>query len=350
MTRRDAVAAALLWIGSTLLGLPLVLGFDLPALATDKGNDIVAAFRFLLLAAWPVFTFVLVVLGYSIVRFRARTQAATPPPDGPPSHGLGRVPLAWFWVTSSLALLVMVYPGLIELPKVVALDPAPDLRVEVTAFQWAWRVRYPEQGVEVVDELVLPVGRSVRVDVTSLDVVHAFWVPAFGLRIDALPGRTTSLSFRPTTTGDYATDRRFRLQCSQLCGGAHAAMMIPVRVVDESAFGAWLAAKAPTGPGPSVAPSGPTLSLVARDIRFSTERLEVAAGTPFTIVLDNEDAGIVHNVAVYDATGQLVDEARTPFEPGPVEQTLSVPALPSGTYRFVCDAHPREMVGELVVK
>ncbi len=348
--RRDVVVAGLLWVGLSLLGLPLLLAWQGPALGTDKGEAIAGAFRFLLLAAWPVFTFVLIVLAYSVARFRARTQAEVPPPDGPPIQGLGGVPLAWFWVTSSLALLVMVYPGLVELPKVVALDPAPDLRVEVTAFQWAWRVRYPETGVEVVDELVLPVERTARVDVTSLDVVHAFWVPAFGLRIDALPGQTTSLSFRPTTTGDYATDSRFRLQCSQLCGGAHAAMMIPVRVVDEPTFTAWLAAKAPAGPGPSAAPGGPTLNLVARDIRFSTERLEVAAGTAFTIVLDNQDVGVVHNVAVYDSNGRLVDDARTAFEPGPVEQTLVVPPLASGTYRFVCDAHPQQMVGELVVK
>lgn len=348
--RRDVVAAGLLWLGLTLLGLPVLLAWQGPTLATDRGEVIASAFRVLLLAGWPVFAFVLVVLAYSLLRFRARSGTDAPPPDGPPSHGLGRVPLAWFWVTSSLTLLVMVYPGLIELPKVVALDPAPDLRVEVTAFQWAWRVRYPDAGVEVVDELVLPVERTVRVDVTSLDVVHAFWVPAFGLRIDALPGRTTSLSFRPTTTGEYATDSRFRLQCSQLCGGAHAAMMIPVRVVDEPAFQDWLAAKAPASPAPSTAPGGPTLNVVARNIRFSTGRLEVAAGTPFTLVLDNQDAGVVHNVAIYDAAGQLVDGARTSFEPGPVEQTLTVPPLPSGTYRFVCDAHPREMVGELVVK
>ncbi len=348
--QRDTITAGLVWVGLTILGLPVLLGWAPPPLASDKGEAVAASFRFLLLAAWPVFTFVLVVLGYSVLRFRVRTRPGTTPPDGPPSHGLGRVPLAWFWVTSSLALLIMVYPGLIELPKVVAVDPAPQLRIEVTAFQWAWRVRYPDAGVEVVDELVLPVERSVRVDVTSLDVVHAFWVPAFGLRIDALPGRTTSLSFRPTTTGDYATDHRFRLQCSQLCGGAHAAMMIPVRVVDEPTFAAWLAAKAPASPGPSAAPGGPTLNVVARNIRFSTERLEVAAGSPFTIVFDNQDAGVVHNLAVYDAAGQLVDGSRTPFEPGPVEQTLSVPALPPGTYRFVCDAHPREMVGELVVK
>lgn len=348
--RRDTVAAGLLWAGVTLAGLPLVLAWRPPTLVTDKGEDIAAAFRFLLLAAWPVFTFVLCVVAYSVVRFRVRTPAGSTPPDGPPRYGLGPVPLAWFWVTSGLALLIMVYPGLVELPTVVALDPAPDLHVEVTGFQWAWRVRYPDAGVEVVDELVLPAERSIRVDVTSLDVVHAFWIPAFGLRIDALPGQTTSLSFRATATGDYATDSRFRLQCSQLCGLAHAAMVIPVRVVDAAGFQTWLAARAPASPAPSTATGGPTLSLVARNIRFSTDRLEVAAGSPFTLVLDNQDAGIVHNIAVYDAAGQLVDAARTAFQPGPVEQRLTVPALPTGTYRFVCEAHPREMVGELDVK
>lgn len=346
--RRHLAAVGVLWLVLTIIGEVLAQVDIYPAAGSDKAADIEAAFRFLLIMAVPVFTFVISALVYSVVRFR---RAGSPTEDGPALRGRGRAPLAWFGITSSLALVVMVYPGLTELPKFIRAEANPDLVVGVDAFQWAWRLRYSAAGVETVEELVLPVNRSVRFDITSLDVIHAFWVPAFAMRIDAVPGMTTSISLRPTTTGDFATDSLYRLQCSQLCGGSHARMTLPVRVVPEPEFAAWLAAHAgPSGGGePAPVPGGTELSISATAIRFSTDRLEVRAGVPTTITFQNDDAGVIHNIAVYDAGGQLIGE-RTAFETGPATQVLVLPELPEGSYVFLCDAHPKEMVGVLEVK
>lgn len=346
--KRDVVGVGLLWLILTAIGELLAQVNLYPPARSDKGVEIEQAFRVLLILAVPVFTFVVVVLVYSVLRFR---QRGDPEHDGPPAHGRGRVPLAWFGVTSSLALLIMVYPGLTELPAIMGVDPAPDLVVQVKAVQWAWMVDYPQYGVQSLQELVLPVDRTVRFNVTSLDVIHSFWIPAFLMRVDAVPGMTTSVSLRPTRTGSYASDYNMRVQCSQLCGLAHAQMMMPVRVVPETQFLAWIQQQTKTaGPTATPAAGATRLSISASNIRFSTNRLEARAGVPITVTFHNEDAGVVHDIAFYQpgAGGALI--ARSALQPGPDTETVTLPALPAGTYVFRCDAHPTEMSGTLEVK
>ncbi|MDO8484104.1 MAG: cytochrome c oxidase subunit II [Candidatus Limnocylindrales bacterium] len=349
--KRHLIGVGVLWLILTAIGEALAQVDILPAPGSDKAADIAAAFRFLVVLAVPVFTFVVATLIYSVVRFRV---AGSPAGDGPPIRGRGRVPRAWFGITAGLTLVIMIYPGLTELPKFMRPATDPDLVVEISAFQWAWKAHYPAGDAESDTELVLPVDRSVRFDVTSLDVIHAFWVPAFAMRVDAVPGLTTSVSLRPTTLGAYAADPAYRLQCSQLCGIAHSRMMMPVRVVPQAEFVAWLAQQRNLsgGGGASLPPGGEELSISAKDIRFSLDRLETRAGVPTRITFRNDDAGIPHNIAVYQpgAADQLVDGARSLLEEGPIVQSLVVPALPAGRYPFRCDAHPLDMVGVLDVK
>ena len=89
-------------------------------------------------------------------------------------------------------------------------------------------------------ELVVPVDTRIRFDVTSIDVLHSFWVPAFGMKIDAVPGRTTEMFVTTERTGDYADDSTLRAQCAELCGLSHAEMAMPVRVVERAEFDAWV--------------------------------------------------------------------------------------------------------------
>lgn len=348
--RRHVLAVAGLWILLTAVGVWLTQFELLAPVATDKGLDIARAFRFLLLLSVPVFTFVVAVLIYSVLRFRRHGEPpADGSGDGPRIHGRGAFPIAWFSITSLLALLIMVYPGLTELPKLAVVEQNPDLVVKVEAFQWAWRLTYPDLSVRSTEEMVLPVDQSIRFDITSLDVVHGFWVPAFGMKIDAVPGLTTQMSLRMTTVGDYVRDPLFRLQCSQLCGGSHAVMRLPVRVVTRDAFDAWVAANRSGGPAATPVAGATELSISAKDIRFSTDRLEAPADRPITITFNNEDTGVFHNLAVYQVTGELIGQ-RTDLEKGPVVQTLILPALPVGSYPFKCDVHPTTMVGTLEIK
>ncbi len=218
------------------------------------------AFRFLMLMAAPVFALVVAVLTYSILARRGQGD----PPEAPayvPEHPA--VPRVWFVLTAALAAYVIYNPGLVglaemrEVPLSALLGGSPparvrlaslagaegDLVVRVRASRWMWQFEYPQQGV-TSRELVLPVGRRVRFEVTSVDIVHSFWVPAFRTKIDAVPNLTTFLHVTPTRTGTFQESVDLRVQCAELCGTGHAIMAAPVQVVQPDQFDAWVAQQA----------------------------------------------------------------------------------------------------------
>ncbi|OGO50502.1 MAG: cytochrome c oxidase subunit II [Chloroflexi bacterium RBG_16_68_14] len=236
--KRDLVAAGALWLILTAIGELLAVFVDFYPLAkADKGEDIEHAFRVLVYFAVPVFTMVVAVLVYSFLR---QHTTEFPTDDGPPLQGRGSIPLAWFVITSALTLAIAIYPGLVSIPNIFGDEPNPDLVVEVEGMQWTWFVSYPQHDVARVSELVLPVDRTVRFNITSRDVLHSFWIPGFLMKIDAVPGRTTTISLKPTKTGSYQTDPNLRVQCAELCGLFHSKMRIPVSVVSDEEFAAWL--------------------------------------------------------------------------------------------------------------
>ncbi|BAY89999.1 MULTISPECIES: cytochrome c oxidase subunit II [unclassified Tolypothrix] len=108
----------------------------------------------------------------------------------------------------------------------------PELLVNITGLQYAWIFTYPETGI-TTGEMHLPIGREVKINMTANDVIHAFWVPEFRLKQDAIPGRQTELRFTPRTAGDYA------LVCAELCGPYHGAMRAPIVVETAEAFDKW---------------------------------------------------------------------------------------------------------------
>ena len=128
--------------------------------------------------------------------------------------------------------------------------PKADLTIKATGKQWYWSYAYPDHGkfefdslmsqekkprlLGVDNEMVVPVNKVVRIQTTGADVIHAFAVPAFGIKIDAIPGRLNETWFKATKTG------MFYGQCSELCGKDHAFMPIAVRVVSDQEFAAWV--------------------------------------------------------------------------------------------------------------
>lgn len=112
----------------------------------------------------------------------------------------------------------------------------PALVVDVTARQWQWRVRYPDHVFELQDELRLPAGRPVHVRMSSDDVIHSFWVPRLGGKLDAIPGRTLVLRLQADQPGRYLG------QCAEFCGVGHSRMPLVVIAMAPEAFDAWLAA------------------------------------------------------------------------------------------------------------
>jgi cytochrome c oxidase subunit 2 len=159
-------------------------------------------------------------------------------------------------VTGGVVLPAVLLAGLVGrgVPPIADLVDGPPaagvLRVRVAGEQWWWRVRYPAgDGAEVesANHLRLPRGRTTHVELTSDNVIHAFWVPSIAGKIDMIPGRTTYLTLAPTRTGT------FRGLCAEYCGTSHARMTFDVVVLEPAAFESWLAAER----GPAAAPESP---------------------------------------------------------------------------------------------
>lgn len=240
---RDWRNLALLWVVfgafSSLVLVPWMIRSYPPVYALEGEVSDKAVF-FLLYFAVTGFVLIVVSIVYMVWRFRA---------SGEESRGVGgRVhPLyVGLWVTISALLNVtfVIYPGVYGLKEIAKSAAVKDpLVVEVTALQWGWKFSYPQLGLADQEELVLPRGKTAKIVVRSRDVLHSFWVPAFRIKVDAVPGTTNVLYITPTEEGSSEEDPRIRVQCAELCGVGHAWMRAPVRVVSEAEFLAWVKAQ-----------------------------------------------------------------------------------------------------------
>jgi cytochrome c oxidase subunit 2 len=251
---RHAVQFLVLWAILTAAFEAFALLDFYPTVGAPEAEDSDGIFQLLLFMGLPVFAFVVAALAYSMYAFRAKTAPAGNE-GGPTIRGTGAAPRVWLAITGGLALLVMIHPGLTGLAALQGDDdgygwgdPNAELVVNVNAFRFSWEMKYEGTGVTVNtavgQELVLPVDREVTFRVNSIDVIHSFWIPAFRLKIDAIPGRTTFFSVEPSRVGAYADDSAYRVQCAELCGVDHTLMRFPVRVVEQDEFEAWLASLA----------------------------------------------------------------------------------------------------------
>lgn len=150
----------------------------------------------------------------------------------------------------TLVLAGLLAYGLFLMPGLRA--PAPDggLRISVSGERWWWRVRYLPPGgetVELANEIRLPVGKRLAINLTSPDVIHSFWIPPIGGKIDMIPGRLNRIILEPTQTGT------FRGACAEYCGASHALMNFAVVVMEQEAFAEWLEGQA----APALSPADP---------------------------------------------------------------------------------------------
>jgi cytochrome c oxidase subunit II len=153
-------------------------------------------------------------------------------------------------VFPTVVLAILLSYGLAMLPPLVARAPQGSLRIVVTGEQWWWRVRYEQPGaasIETANEIRLPVGERVQVQLESDNVIHSFWIPSLAGKIDMIPGRTTFLALQPTATGEFLG------VCAEYCGTSHALMHFRVAVMERSAFSRWLERQA-TPATPAAAP------------------------------------------------------------------------------------------------
>ena len=225
------------------LGQPAPWEFRLQGSASPVMDNITWFHNFLLVLISLITLFVLALLIIVVVRFNAR---ANPVPSRTTHNTL--IEVAWTLIPV-LILVGIAVPSFRLLFEQLDL-PKADLTVKATGKQWYWSYAYPDNGrfefdsllaqdkqprlLGVDNELVVPVNKVIRVQTTGADVIHSFAVPAFGIKIDAIPGRLNETWFKATKTG------MFYGQCSELCGKDHAFMPIAVKVVSDQEFAAWV--------------------------------------------------------------------------------------------------------------
>jgi cytochrome c oxidase subunit II len=167
------------------------------------------------------------VAGYFVLRYRAKHLGPTPRSTAPFLLELG-------WIVGLMSLFVLWWVlGYRTFVRMESEAPQDAMEIYVTAKQWTWKFAYPD-GRSSAAELVVPIGKPVRLLLTSQDVIHSFFVPAFRLKRDVLPGRYTSAWFEATKAGDYP------LACAEYCGLAHSLMRARVRVLAPDEFERWL--------------------------------------------------------------------------------------------------------------
>jgi cytochrome c oxidase subunit 2 len=226
--------ARMLLIGlvASVIGVAIALAIDwFPAGATKKAHEIDTLYDVLLIVSVPVFVLVMTVALYSVYKFRARPGDMS---DGAPIHGNTRLEVVWVAVPTIIVSVLAAYAWIV-LNNVEAKQPN-EMHVRVIGQQFAWHFQYlDEKGKPTTNTLYLPKDRPVKFDVVTRDVLHSFWVPAFRLKTDTVPGLTTHIRVTPNKFGT------FDIVCAELCGLGHSTMRQNAHVVSTQAFDAWLA-------------------------------------------------------------------------------------------------------------
>jgi len=236
--------------------------WSFPQPVTPIAHETLHVHNLFMVIALTLFFGVLALMLYSFYTHRKSRGAMAADFTGPKSRK------QWLWVLSPFAFLLILDYGVFGIPAFHAVKMYEDTKndaelvVKVTGSQWLWQYEFPSEGVrfssrlttpreqienlapkgenyllEVDNPLVLPVGKKIRFITTSNDVIHSWWVPAFGVKRDAVPGFLREFWAKVDTVGTY------RGQCSELCGKEHGFMPVVVNVVSEAEFKTWLDSK-----------------------------------------------------------------------------------------------------------
>ncbi|MDB4092259.1 cytochrome c oxidase subunit 2 [Planktotalea frisia] len=246
-----AAVPAMAQEGLEVIGQPIPGGIGFQPAATELMRDIQWLDGMLNIIITIITLFVTGLIIYCIVRYNRKAN----PTPGTFTHN-SPVEVAW----TIIPIVVLVFIGAFSLPILFKQQEIPkaDITIKVTGYQWYWGYEYvdhefgfdsfmlgkeeladagyaPEQYLLATDTaVVVPVGKTIVMNVTGADVIHAWTIPAFGVKQDAVPGRIAQLWFAAEKEGIYFG------QCSELCGKDHAYMPITVKVVSEEAYQEWL--------------------------------------------------------------------------------------------------------------
>ena len=362
-----------LLIGAALLVgalIAIIAGFDLikagqtfvtglypPIAVTVQGAQTRDLYTIVFLIGAAIFVLVEGLIIWTVVRYRRKPGDDTLPAQ---THGNNIAELVWTVVPTLIVIFLFVISW--QTLNVVDTHSAePQQRIRAVAGQFQWQFDYLSADGKTIlytqllpagedGGMVVPAGRTVQLTLVSQDVIHAFYVPQFLFKRDVVPGRVNSFDFK---VDDKEAGQTFRGQCAELCGAGHRIMLFEVRALTGAGFDTWLAAKvaqadATPAPAPS-GESGPPIIVSASGVKFEQTVIQAPAGKPFRIEFENKDAGTPHNVAIHQGSATGKEIFKGEIFSGVAKKTYDVPALPAGTYAFVCTVHPT-MTGTLTVQ
>jgi cytochrome c oxidase subunit 2 len=219
-----------------------------PASASVQAGRIHTLYKVLIIACTPIFCLVTTVIAYCVWQFRMKPGQEDM--DGPPIHGNTRLEVLWTATPAVLIVGLCVYAFAVLHAN--ENSQRGEMVVNVTERQFAFEFSYRNQHNQVVSspELVLANHMPVVFHIRSLDVIHSFFVANFSVKLDAVPGITTTIRATPNQLGSYAAE------CTELCGAGHSFMRAPVQVVPKAKFETWLAGLSPKAPPPIGTPPG----------------------------------------------------------------------------------------------
>ena len=209
----------------------------------------VDALYFALLA---ISTFFGLLIAGLIVYYAIRFHRRTPDQVGTRIHGGLTLEISWSVIPLMITMVIFVWGASVYFA--MARPPDETLNVYVVGKQWMWKFQHLD-GTREINELHVPVGRAVKLITTSEDVIHDFFVPAFRVKADVIPGRYVSIWFHATKPG------RYRLFCAEYCGTRHSGMIGEVIAMEPSEYQTWLSGGVPEGSACRLSPRrGNTLS------------------------------------------------------------------------------------------
>jgi cytochrome c oxidase subunit 2 len=296
-----------------------------PVSASKEAKSIDTLWDVLIIFSVPVFVGVTVVVLFSVWKFRMRPGEENL--DGPPIHGNTRLEVVWTAIPAIILVGLCTY-AFVVLEDVEAADANP-VSVRVVGEQFAWTFFYKgPDGKEVASrQLHVPINKQVKFTLQSKDVLHDFWVPAFRMKKDAVPGIDVTYSVTPNKLGTY------EIVCAELCGLGHAVMRSTAVVEDEAKFTSWVAdlgkpAAPPGGSGESggAAPDGKTI-FTSQEANCASCHTLADAGAKGTIgpdlgkvLADKDEAFIRESIA--DPNKVIADGYQSSIMPGNYADTL----------------------------
>ncbi|HEY3107988.1 MAG TPA: cytochrome c oxidase subunit II [Chloroflexota bacterium] len=196
---------------------------------TPQGQAVSSLFNLALWLSLGVFLLVAGVLAYVVLRFRARVEA-----DDEPAQVEGNRRVEVIWTVTPLVLIAVLFALAVRtLDTLGAASPSP-LRIRVVGHQWWWEYEYPDLGVRSANELRVPTGTPLQLEITSADVIHSYDVRAFGWKSDAIPGKVNLIRLEVAKAGRYDGD------CTEYCGAQHAWMRVDMLAEPREQFDGWV--------------------------------------------------------------------------------------------------------------